>query len=71
MPMVLPWDCDFGLNITDADVCGFEQDLSDDFDWTPNICATPSKFTGPPEDSFEAHRENKSYLRSKNHFYFC
>ena len=54
--MELPWLCDFGENTTHVDVCGFVQDTSDDLDWLPNYGNTPSRFTGPPKESFEEQR---------------
>ncbi|XP_078658171.1 MAM domain-containing glycosylphosphatidylinositol anchor protein 1-like [Branchiostoma floridae x Branchiostoma belcheri] len=37
--------CDF-----DSDLCGYNQDTADDFDWTRDSSGTPSVNTGPTAD---------------------
>ena len=49
----VPWKCDFGQVRSAPDMCGFVQDNGrDHFDWWPNVNATPTAGTGPPEQHF-------------------
>lgn len=50
--------CDF----EEADICGYTQDLTDDFDWSWGTGATPTLYTGPSVDVTLATEEgNTSY----------
>ena len=50
--------CDF----EEADICGYTQDLTDDFDWLWGTGATPTLYTGPSVDVTLATEEgNTSY----------
>lgn len=59
----LPWSCDFGYNMQMPNLCGFQQDKQDDFNWLPNINGTETLFTGPKEENYLEHGLNQiNYL---------
>ena len=51
----LPYACDFGASLDNAEMCGFKQDQSDAGDWMSHVGLTPTDATGPRDHLIEEY----------------